>query len=1123
MSRDPFYQQILDALDGEVNPDLFEQCAADLLRATYPTLVPVQGGKDSGMDGAIADEQGNQFPLVTTTGQDVKGNLRRNLEVYVKSGRRGRQVVLATSQALTTTRKSNLYTEARRLGFTLHPINDRPAIANLLYRNPDWCLSLLGLTGNPPALSVVPIQSRPLYVIPPIGRDEDLLWLESSLEDALLVGQPGSGKTFLLHMLTQSSGALFAVSRNITEIANAVRAQNPLVIMVDDAQLDIEFLRHLRHMREEIGAEFRILASCWPGEQQQIANAMNLAERQIRALERLPREQMLQIVNSVGIFGPNILIREILDQSEGRPGLAVTLAELCMRGATQEVALGDALQRDLVPFLESRIGTSASSILAILSLGDNYGLPGDVVVQALGRSPDEVATIIRQLEYSGVIWVNGDHYSLRPEALRYAIIRDSFFNARVPVLPQHSLRSLIDRINHRGDATVAIIGAMAVGARMDQHWLQTLVTQSIAANQERIWKNYTGLGRAQANWVLENHPQRIITVAFPALFHAPERAIPILLEQSVNDVRELHSNPDHPLRILEDWVEAGEPGTEEPLRRRVTVLDSVTTWLRRGGDRNTILGALRIALSPNFERTTTDVAAGKTVTFTFGFITQHDMEQLQARWPAVLDILHQLEITNWQYVMDTVRSWAHPLARGAEIPQPQIDFMQNFARCMLTDLVRIAGDHPGVLAQLRNAAQNLDLELDISINEEFQILYPERDLKKDWRTELQRQREAVVHLAEQWAGLQPSSVAQLIAELNQEAALGHAGWQHWPTEVLCPEIAGRVDTKLEWLRAFAQAGLDSAYIFPFLQQAVIQNEPGWAEIAFSCLEQAPLRGAPISLVLSMEDPPQDLLDAVLNRVEEFHGLVEHLCLRDQVPEPTLTRLLRHQTPSIAIAAAEGHWNSDPQHTVSDSVRTDWENVVIQYFSYDQDYELQTVFAELPSLAEAWLRARMADVDNRFYSYHDALRSAIGALSTESRSDLLRDIPSTNLYRYDDLVRGLVGNDSDVFRTLLATDHLRSLHLVPLHGSPTEIWVSKALVALEFEYSPEAIAYAAFGGLTSWSGNESDHYNGWLQAFERLLSHDDRRIREIGDVGVEYSRARREEALKKEKIEEIYGL
>jgi hypothetical protein len=80
MIRDPFYRQIIDRLKGPLDPELFEQCAADLLRAIYPTLVPMRGGADSGMDGAIADGEGEPFSLVTTTDERVLRNLTRSLK-----------------------------------------------------------------------------------------------------------------------------------------------------------------------------------------------------------------------------------------------------------------------------------------------------------------------------------------------------------------------------------------------------------------------------------------------------------------------------------------------------------------------------------------------------------------------------------------------------------------------------------------------------------------------------------------------------------------------------------------------------------------------------------------------------------------------------------------------------------------------------------------------------------------------------------------------------------------------------------------------------------------------------------------------------------------------------------
>ena len=154
MIRDPFYKDIIQGLNGSLDPELFEQCAADLLRNIYPGLVPISGGSDAGMDGAISDTEGVAFPLVATTQGDVIGNLTKNLNSYLKNGGTRRRVVLATSQKLTPKRRQNLEERASELGFTLIQVYSQEALADLLYRSPEWCRELLGLTGQPSALAI---------------------------------------------------------------------------------------------------------------------------------------------------------------------------------------------------------------------------------------------------------------------------------------------------------------------------------------------------------------------------------------------------------------------------------------------------------------------------------------------------------------------------------------------------------------------------------------------------------------------------------------------------------------------------------------------------------------------------------------------------------------------------------------------------------------------------------------------------------------------------------------------------------------------------------------------------------------------------------------------------------
>ena len=67
------------------------------------------------MDGAVSDGVGEPYPLVSTTGKNVIGNMTNSLESYVQSGGTRRQVVVASSQKLTPLRKRKLSHRAREL------------------------------------------------------------------------------------------------------------------------------------------------------------------------------------------------------------------------------------------------------------------------------------------------------------------------------------------------------------------------------------------------------------------------------------------------------------------------------------------------------------------------------------------------------------------------------------------------------------------------------------------------------------------------------------------------------------------------------------------------------------------------------------------------------------------------------------------------------------------------------------------------------------------------------------------------------------------------------------------------------------------------------------------------
>ena len=117
---------------------------------------------------------------------------------------------------------------------------------------------------------------------------------------------------------------------------------------------------------------------------------------------------------------------------------------------------------------------------------------------------------------------------------------------------------------------------------------------------------------------------------------------------------------------------------------------------------------------------------------------------------------------------------------------------------------------------------------------------------------------------------------------------------------------------------------------------------------------------------------------------------------------------------------------------------------------------------------------------------------------------------------------IVDDEPEVYRSLLENQRLKRFHLSPLVGKPAGVWIPKAVLALEAGYSPLEVSQAVYGDFRFWSGSESKYWAEWVESFEPLLTHDDPRIKTIGQIGKDYALAQKERAVAKEWLEDIYG-
>jgi hypothetical protein len=150
----------------------------------------------------------------------------------------------------------------------------------------------------------------------------------------------------------------------------------------------------------------------------------------------------------------------------------------------------------------------------------------------------------------------------------------------------------------------------------------------------------------------------------------------------------------------------------------------------------------------------------------------------------------------------------------------------------------------------------------------------------------------------------------------------------------------------------------------------------------------------------------------------------------------------------------------------------------------------------------------------------AVEGAVTALDREQRLAVLREVPPG--YGYWDLVSHIVGDDLAMYGEVLREEQLGDIHLWPLAGHPVGIWPEKAKLALKAGYSPQEVARAAHGHSRGWEGSESAYWGRWVDEFAALLSHDNGGIRRAAELGRERAERYRQKALKRERLEAVYG-
>lgn len=791
ITRDSHHAAILKALSEHFDPDIFEACAADLLGRQWPGLVPVRGGSDDGFDGAISSEGKQPFPLVSTTSTDAKGNLKRNLKRAIESGWQPAYAIFATPRRVTPKTRKAMRDLAREMEVTLVQIYDQDWFANALYREPAWCKKLLGVTGRPSALSVVPESNRPIIGDRVIGREACLERLRSSGQDCLLVGHPGSGKTFVLRSLALEGAALFLTDDDPESIANAIREQAPMAIIVDDAHVDLPRLQLLQRLRAELDAPFRIIATGWRSHINELKSALSLVNEDVVELDLLDADTMVEVIKAAGIEGPTPLVREIRKQAGGRPGLAVTLVYLCLRGDVREVFFGESLVEQLSPILKRIVGEDTSRLLAAFSLAGDAGCTIEIVASCLRRSVDEVSTLLAKLSAAGVIR-EGNHrmISVWPSALRWVLVRQVFFEGPGSL----DYRDLYADMPNKTAALHSLIGARSRGAHIPD--LEALLEQHQSTH---LWSEYSGLGSREARYVLTQHPELAVDIASTALELVSDEVIPHLMDRAIGDHRKLHNSLDHPLRLIEDWISQPEEYVGPRADRRYALLDAVKAWWQHKKDQSdhreiaqTCLRALSIVFTPTWNYGESDPGRGRIFTISTGIAVGPEKDAIGQLWSVEKEIIRESAVISgaWTELLHLIHEWVSPI--GIREDTQAMETRREFARQITHDVSAWSTEFPGVQHRIQDIAKILEFTVPLKIDPEFEVLFPRENIKElddleDFRELDIEWQKADSNLASIWANSDPGIVAEKVAYFQNQADTAHITY---PRQI--PDVANKI-------------------------------------------------------------------------------------------------------------------------------------------------------------------------------------------------------------------------------------------------------------------------------------------------------------------------------------------
>ena len=357
---------------------------------------------------------------------------------------------------------------------------------------------------------------------------------------------------------------------------------------------------------------------------------------------------------------------------------------------------------------------------------------------------------------------------------------------------------------------------------------------------------------------------------------------------------------------------------------------------------------------------------------------------------------------------------------------------------------------------------------------------------------------------------------------EREAALANITWPRQTPE-LCQLLAEATDQPWQYLAALREENAPLDLFHPFLVVVARRHPRGWQKVVDQLLDDERVRQVAVNVCLTVPVGDRLTEKAVELCDGRMTNLLQYFPTEKLNPEAHRP-LLEHPDVNVAQAAVIG-LRPAPGEDTSDDLGQSWEVALVRCPADDHWYA--EILKHRPDLLMRWVLAwneRLASDPSSYERLPEAMLLLIGSLEIDARIDLLERITPNGFNPWlDQVVAAAVGGDDRSLRALLSRRDLGNHHRAALAGLPDERWFERAVIMLDAGSPPAEIVASCIPTMSAWSGDESDHWNQYVEAFAPFVEDRDPRRAAIARAGIDCYRSLVEKATERERREAVYGL